>query len=145
MQTICIQRSIYVLCPFVKTSLSFTYWFIEIFTYKIEVCCFICCWYHPAFYFYCILDMQKNFIVIFIIKYANYRTKCIFKSGNLEAERQKNQPELSNLVVICSIFSILYKHSFIMFIHFCSFIYIYIFIYFTIYHDSIYSVTMYLF
>lgn len=33
--------------------------------------------------------MQKNFIVIFIIKYANYRTKCIFKSGNLEAERQK--------------------------------------------------------
>lgn len=85
--------------------------------------------------------MQKNFIVIFIIKYANYRTKCIFKSGNLEAERQKNQPELSNLVFICSIFSILYKYSFIMFIHFCSFIYIY----FTIYHDSKYSVTMYLF
>ena len=70
--------------------------------------------------------MQKNVIVIFVIKYANYRSKCIFKSENLD--RQKNQPELSNLVFICSIFSILYKHTFIMFIHFCSFIYIYIFI-----------------
>lgn len=68
--------------------------------------------------------MQKNVIVIFI-KYANYRSKCIFKSENLEIDRQKNQPELSNLVFICSIFSILYKHSFIMFIHFCSFIYIF--------------------
>ena len=54
--------------------------------------------YHPAFNFYCILDMQKNFIVIFVIKYANYRSKCVFKSENLGTERQKNQPELSNLV-----------------------------------------------
>lgn len=75
--------------------------------------------YHPAFNFYCILDMQKNFIVIFVIKYANYRSKCVFKSENLGTERQKNQPELSNLVFLCSIFSISYKHIFIMFIHFC--------------------------
>lgn len=48
---------------------------------------------------------------MFITKYSNYKSKYIFKPENLEtkrnAERQKNQPELSNVVFILNVFHII--------------------------------------